>query len=170
MSPRSSASLREPGRLRAFRRLTLQLTHTVVEPRLPEVTAPMLAFIGELDPDFRDPAAERDWIASLGAEAVLVPESGHYPQSQRPDVTVAPTVAFVQRMWAGRVPRAGLSRAAVTEVALDVVDAGGPAGFDRLTLAAVAGRRRRRRAEPVQARRRRSATCGAWSASHPSPS
>jgi len=95
-------SLREPGRLRAFRRLTLQLTHTVVEPRLPEVTAPMLAFIGELDPDFRDPAAERDWIASLGAEAVLVPESGHYPQSQRPDVIVAPTVAFVRRMWAGR--------------------------------------------------------------------
>jgi len=36
------------------------------------------------------------------------------------------------------VPRAGLSRAVVTEVALGVVDAGGPAGFDRLTLAAVA--------------------------------
>lgn len=95
-------SLREPGRLRAFRRLTLVLSHAVVEPRLPEVKAPMLAFIGALDPDYRDPAAERDWIASLGAEAVLVPEAGHYPQAQRPDVTVAPTVAFVQRMWAGR--------------------------------------------------------------------
>ena len=95
-------NLRESGRLRAFRRLALQLDHAVVETRLPEVTAPILAFIGELDPDFRDPAAERDWIASLGAEAVLVPEAGHYPQSQRPDVTVAPTVAFVQRMWAGR--------------------------------------------------------------------
>lgn len=40
---------------------------------------------------------------------------------------------------AGRVvPRAGLSRQAVTEVALTVVDAGGPSGFDRLTLASVA--------------------------------
>ena len=89
------ANLAEPGRLRAFRRLTLGLTHSVVEPRLPQVTAPILAFVGELDPDFRDPAAERDWIASLGAEAVLVPESGHYPQAQRPDLTVRPTLAFL---------------------------------------------------------------------------
>lgn len=36
------------------------------------------------------------------------------------------------------MPRAGLSRAAVTAVALDLVDAGGATGFDRLTLAAVA--------------------------------
>ncbi|MFF2052999.1 WHG domain-containing protein [Leifsonia sp. NPDC058194] len=34
----------------------------------------------------------------------------------------------------------GLSRAAVTAVALDLVDEGGVAGFDRLTLAAVAAR------------------------------
>lgn len=38
------------------------------------------------------------------------------------------------------MPRAGLSRAAVTAVALDLVDEGGVAGFDRLTLAAVASR------------------------------
>ena len=37
------------------------------------------------------------------------------------------------------MPRAGLSRASVAEVALAVVDGGGPAGFERLTLAAVAG-------------------------------
>jgi AcrR family transcriptional regulator len=37
------------------------------------------------------------------------------------------------------VPRAGLTRGAVTDVAIDVVDAGGASGFDRLTLAAVAG-------------------------------
>ena len=36
------------------------------------------------------------------------------------------------------MPRAGLSRASVTEVALAVVDGGGPGGFERLTLAAVA--------------------------------
>ena len=38
------------------------------------------------------------------------------------------------------MPRAGLTRSAVTEVALDVVDAGGPTGFDTLTLAAVASK------------------------------
>lgn len=38
------------------------------------------------------------------------------------------------------MPRAGLTRTAVTAVALDLVDEGGVTGFDRLTLAAVAGR------------------------------
>jgi AcrR family transcriptional regulator len=38
------------------------------------------------------------------------------------------------------VPRAGLSRDAVVAAALDLVDAGGAAGFDRLTLARVAER------------------------------
>ncbi|GAA2047488.1 WHG domain-containing protein [Leifsonia soli] len=38
------------------------------------------------------------------------------------------------------MPRAGLTRAAVTAVALELVDEGGTAGFERLTLAAVAGR------------------------------
>ena len=91
------ASLSEPGRLRSFRHLTLQLTHSVVEPRLPEVTAPILAFVGALDPDFKDPAAEAEWIRSLGAEVVSVDECGHYPQAQRPDVVVPATLAFLQR-------------------------------------------------------------------------
>lgn len=38
------------------------------------------------------------------------------------------------------MPRAGLSRDAVVALALDVVDAGGPRGFEDLTLAAVAAR------------------------------
>jgi len=38
------------------------------------------------------------------------------------------------------VPRAGLTRDAVVAAALDLVDTGGPAGFERLTLARVAER------------------------------
>lgn len=38
------------------------------------------------------------------------------------------------------MPRAGLTRDAVVAAALDLVDAGGASGFDRLTLAAVAER------------------------------
>ncbi|WP_314149304.1 alpha/beta hydrolase [uncultured Leifsonia sp.] len=100
------ANLSEPGRLRSFRHLTLQLTHSVVEPRLPEVSAPILAFVGDLDPDFTDPAAEAEWIASLGAEVVRVPESGHYPHAQRPDIVVPATLDFLRRRredgWAAR--------------------------------------------------------------------
>lgn len=96
------SKLAEPGRLRDFRRLTRQLTHSVVEPRLPEVHAPMLAFVGELDPDYRDPLAEADWIASLGAQVVRVADAAHYPHAQRPDVTVPATLAFLgERRSAG---------------------------------------------------------------------
>ena len=102
------ASLSEPGRLRSFRRLTLQLTHSVVEPRLGDVRAPMLAFVGDLDPDFRDVAAECSWMESIGAEVVRVPEAGHYPHAQRPDVTVPGTLDFLAALraadtvWAAR--------------------------------------------------------------------
>ncbi|WP_374009636.1 alpha/beta fold hydrolase [Leifsonia sp. LS-T14] len=87
--------LSEPGRLASFRALTLHLTHAVVEPRLPQVRADMLAFVGELDPDYRDLAAEVEWMQSQGVEVVRVPESGHYPHAQRPDVTVPATLAFL---------------------------------------------------------------------------
>lgn len=95
------ANMKEPGRLRSFRHLTVQLTHSVVEPRLPEVHTPMLAFIGALDPDFKDPAAELEWVASLGADTEFVPESGHYPQAQRPDIIVPRTIDFLARLRDG---------------------------------------------------------------------
>ena len=53
--------------------------------------------MGEQDPDFPDPRAEADWISrALHAEVVLVPEAGHYPQSQRPDLTSAAVLRFLQ--------------------------------------------------------------------------
>jgi len=103
------AKLSEPGRLASFRRLTLQLTHSVVEPRVPQVQADILAFVGELDPDYRDLPAEVEWMRSHGIEVVQVPESGHYPHTQRPDVTVPATLAFLEtrqgadhQAWASR--------------------------------------------------------------------
>ncbi|MFF2621627.1 alpha/beta fold hydrolase [Oerskovia jenensis] len=90
------ASMREPGRLRSFRELALALTHAPVEARLPEVHAPAIAFMGSLDPDFTDPGAELAWIQeSVGAEGHLVPDVGHYPQHQAPDVVVPATLAFL---------------------------------------------------------------------------
>jgi pimeloyl-ACP methyl ester carboxylesterase len=96
------ASLREPGRLRSLRDLTLALTHAPVEARLAEVRAPAVAFMGSLDPDFADPGAELAWIEkSIGAQGHLIPGVGHYPQHQAPDVVVPATLAFLASLPAG---------------------------------------------------------------------
>jgi pimeloyl-ACP methyl ester carboxylesterase len=81
------ASLRRPGYLRAFRRFSLALDHAVVAPRVPRIQAPSLAVVGALDPDWSDPAAELAWVAEqTGARTLLVPDAGHYPQHQTPEV------------------------------------------------------------------------------------
>jgi pimeloyl-ACP methyl ester carboxylesterase len=85
------ASLSRPGHAAAFA-ATTRLSHASAERRLADVNVPSLVLMGELDPDFPDPAAEAAWIGErLHAPVVMVPEAGHYPQSQRPDA-VAPAV------------------------------------------------------------------------------
>ncbi|MGA7688706.1 MAG: alpha/beta hydrolase [Jiangellales bacterium] len=80
------ASLRRPGYARSFSRTT-RLSHAPAEARLGQVQAPTLVVMGELDPDFPDPQAEATWIAdTVGGRAVIVPDAGHYPQSQQPDL------------------------------------------------------------------------------------
>jgi pimeloyl-ACP methyl ester carboxylesterase len=40
---------------------------------------------------------EADWIArALRAQVVMVPEAGHYPQSQRPDITTGAVLRFLE--------------------------------------------------------------------------
>jgi pimeloyl-ACP methyl ester carboxylesterase len=89
------ASLRRRGYAKAFS-LTTRTDHSPVEARLAEVSAPALVVMGDQDPDFPDPRAEADWIAeALSAEVVMVPEAGHYPQSQRPEITTAAILGFL---------------------------------------------------------------------------
>lgn len=95
-------SLRRPGYARAFSRTT-RTSHAPVEARLAEVRQPALVVMGERDPDFRDPAAEAAWIAErLPARVVLVPDAGHYPQVEAPDVVNPALVDFC----ASATPRA----------------------------------------------------------------
>src|SRR4051794_27397679 len=83
------ASLTRPGYLRSFRHLALQLTHAPVEARLGEVVAPTIAFLGTVDPDYKDPAAEALWLRSaIDAEVTLIPEVGHHPEHQAAKVVV----------------------------------------------------------------------------------
>jgi pimeloyl-ACP methyl ester carboxylesterase len=90
------ASLRRPGYAAAFS-LTTRTDHTPAEQRLSEVSAPTLVIMGERDPDFPDPRAEAQWIAdTLHGQLVMVPEAGHYPQSQQPEATADGVLPFLQ--------------------------------------------------------------------------
>jgi pimeloyl-ACP methyl ester carboxylesterase len=94
------ASFRRPGYAKAFS-LTTRTTHAPVEARLADVSAPTLVIMGELDPDFPDPAAEARWIADrVNGEVHLVPEAGHYPHAQRPDLVASAVIALAQRVHA----------------------------------------------------------------------
>ncbi len=94
-----SHSLSRPGYARAFWQTTRQTTHAPVEARLADISAPTLVIMGELDPDWTDPAAEAQWIATtLGGEVVMVPDAGHYPQSQQPGITAASILALLARV------------------------------------------------------------------------
>jgi pimeloyl-ACP methyl ester carboxylesterase len=89
------ASLRRPGYAKSFS-LTTRTDHRAAEVRLGEVVAPALVVMGEEDPDFPDPRAAAEWIShALRARVVMVPEAGHYPQSQRPDITTGAVLSFL---------------------------------------------------------------------------
>jgi pimeloyl-ACP methyl ester carboxylesterase len=89
------AQLRRPGYAKAFS-LTTHTNHDASEARVTTVSAPTLVLMGEKDPDFPDPKAEADWIAhALNAEVVMVPDAGHYPQSQRPDIAASALLGFL---------------------------------------------------------------------------
>jgi pimeloyl-ACP methyl ester carboxylesterase len=91
-------SLRRPGYARAFS-LTTRTSHAAAEARLDDVGAPTLVVMGAQDPDFPEPKAEADWIAEkLHAAVVMVPDAGHYPQSQRPDVTSDAVIVFLKSL------------------------------------------------------------------------
>lgn len=92
------ANLQQPGKLRSFRQLALQLSHAEVEPRIREVHVPTLAFLGELDPDYADPIAEAEWLRGHGLSVVMVPDAGHYPHAQRPELVVTPTLEFLHAL------------------------------------------------------------------------
>jgi pimeloyl-ACP methyl ester carboxylesterase len=95
------SSIRRPGHARAFSRTT-RTSHDPAEARLLDVATPTLVLMGELDPDFPDPQGEARWIAdTLHGEAVMVPDAGHYPQSQQPDTTTDNVVRFVRGLSTG---------------------------------------------------------------------
>jgi pimeloyl-ACP methyl ester carboxylesterase len=88
-------SMRRPGHARAFV-ATTRTSHAPAEARLPQI-AGLRAFVimGEKDPDFADAPAEAGWIRDqLNAELLLIPDAGHYPQAEFPEVVNPALVRF----------------------------------------------------------------------------
>jgi pimeloyl-ACP methyl ester carboxylesterase len=71
---------------KAFVRTT-RTTHAPAEARLDDVRAPTVVVMGTDDVDWKDPAAEASWLGHrLGAEVVMAPGVGHFPQAQAPSL------------------------------------------------------------------------------------
>lgn len=94
----ANAAMRRKGYAATFSK-TSHLSHAPAEAVLPAVHTPVLVVMGELDPDFPKPADEAAWIKEqLDAEVLMVPEAGHYPQSQQPEIVSPAIVAFVNKL------------------------------------------------------------------------
>jgi pimeloyl-ACP methyl ester carboxylesterase len=93
-----SAAMKRPGYATAFVK-TARLSHAEAEAVLGDVHAPTLILMGDQDPDAPVPAEEAAWLAGrIGGDVVVVPECGHYAQSQRPDVVVPALTGFLARV------------------------------------------------------------------------
>jgi pimeloyl-ACP methyl ester carboxylesterase len=92
-------TLRRPGHASAFR-ATTRTSHAPAAERLPEVAGkPTLVIMGERDPDFADAPAEAAWITEqLGADCLIVPGAGHYPQAEFPERVNPALEAFCRRV------------------------------------------------------------------------
>jgi pimeloyl-ACP methyl ester carboxylesterase len=91
-----SRQMAEPGRMAALRAM-FAADVSVCEARTSSVRTPALVVMGAKDPDFPDPAAEAQLIASrLDGSVVMIPGAGHYPQAEFPPETAAAILAFLK--------------------------------------------------------------------------
>jgi pimeloyl-ACP methyl ester carboxylesterase len=88
-------NLAEPGRMEALQKM-LHASKEASEQRLGRVQAPALVLMGSKDPDFKNPAAEAQWVAdSLHGSVRMIDGAGHYPHAEMPDVTAPHILEFL---------------------------------------------------------------------------
>jgi pimeloyl-ACP methyl ester carboxylesterase len=91
-------NLAEAGRLEALHAM-LAASKSAAEERLPRVKAPVLVLMGSKDPDFKDPAAEAQWIGqSLNGQVEMVDGAGHYPHAEMPEQAGPVLTAFIREV------------------------------------------------------------------------
>jgi pimeloyl-ACP methyl ester carboxylesterase len=90
------AMLRQPGRLRAMRRLT---SFAPATQRLGEVRVPTLILMGSRDPDYK-PVEEAQWIAAHipGSQVQMVEGAGHYLVAEMPEIVGPAIIQFLQQI------------------------------------------------------------------------
>lgn len=95
---RNAENLREPGRMRAMRRMATPAVDA--HEQLANVRCPVLVVEGSLDPDWADPRAEGEAIVAAMpaglARLEVVDGAGHYPHVQFPDETAALVLSFLR--------------------------------------------------------------------------
>jgi pimeloyl-ACP methyl ester carboxylesterase len=95
-SAKLRANLREAGRVEALKRMAFA-SKAASEERLEQVSVPALVIMGGKDRDFKDPEAEARWVAQrVHARCEMVPDSGHYPHVEFPDLAIPLVLDFLQ--------------------------------------------------------------------------
>lgn len=92
--------LTRSGHWAAFRSTVRGADHRVVMPWLARVQAPALVVMGGADPDWKDPLAEAQWVASnfSDAETVVVPGAGHAPMLERPAIVCPAVLQYLTKI------------------------------------------------------------------------
>jgi pimeloyl-ACP methyl ester carboxylesterase len=99
------ANLKQPGRIEATKALIFA-SQAPCEARIPNVHAQVLVVMGTRDPDFDDPAAEADWVAThLHGKKLMVDGAGHYPHVEYPDLVSGAVVGFMREAQDGEARR-----------------------------------------------------------------
>lgn len=91
-------NLRESGRLESLRAMG-NTTAASCEARLDSVHLPTLILFGLRDPDFPDPAAEGQLLATrTGGRFEGIPEAGHYPHEEDPAGVAGRVASFLSTL------------------------------------------------------------------------
>jgi pimeloyl-ACP methyl ester carboxylesterase len=89
-------ALARKGYARAFR-ATTRTSHAPAEAVLDRLHTQVMVVMGSKDPDFPDQRAEAELIAQrLHGRAVMIPDAGHYPHAEFPELTSPPVVDFAR--------------------------------------------------------------------------
>jgi len=81
---------------------TTRTSHAPVEARLGEVHAPVLVVMGTKDQDWSDPTEEARYVAeALRGELLLVPDGGHYPVAEYPELVNPAIIEFANKAYSG---------------------------------------------------------------------
>jgi len=92
------ANLEKPGRMEALLSM-IKASKAASEERLPRVEAPTWVLMGSKDPDFKNPEAEAQWVVnSLHGTYKMLPDAGHYPHAEMPEVVGPLVLAFLQTL------------------------------------------------------------------------